>query len=106
MATFTATFAKYSFRRRFRNCGDSYNLQRIKIDPRKGVFRMISFHTNQKNGIKIITISTCRKIFIFLNRFKKQIGKHAEELVAVLTIQSALKLTHGKAQPRIFFILY
>ena len=59
-----------------------------------------------KNGIKITTISTCRKIFIFLNIFKKQIGKHAEELVAVLTIQRALKLTHGKAQPRIFFILY
>ena len=47
-------------------------------------------------GIKITTISTFRKIFIS-QQIWKQTEKHVEELVAVLTIQTALKLTHGKA---------
>ena len=54
---------------------------------------MISFPTDQKialrlsekNGIKIPTIPTCRKIFI-TQQIWKQIDKHVEEIATVLTI--------------------
>ena len=69
---------------------------------------MISFHTDQKSidwakiiGIKITTISTCFKIFIS-QQIWKQIEKHVEEIVVVLTIQTAKKkITHGKEKLRI-----
>ena len=63
---------------------------------------MILFHTDQKIalieqkmiGIKITAISTSRKIFIF-QQIWKQIEKHVEVNLAVLTIWTALKLTQG-----------
>ena len=65
---------------------------------------MILFHTDQKialrlskkNGIKITTILTGRKIFIS-QQIWMPITKHVEEIVAVLTIWIVLKLTQGKA---------
>ena len=47
--------------------------------------------TATKDGIKPFAKSS------FRNRFKKQIENHVEEIVAILTIYTALKLTNGKA---------
>ena len=64
---------------------------------------MMFFHTDQmiakierkKIGMKITTITTCRKIFIS-QQIWKQVEKPVEEIVVVLTNKIALKLTHGK----------
>ena len=47
-------------------------------------------------GIKITAISTSRKIFI-PQQIWKPIKKRVEKIVAVLTIYTALKLSHGNA---------
>ena len=44
-----------------------------------------SIDSAKKNGIKITTISTCRKIFNS-QQICKPIKKHVEEIVVVLTI--------------------
>ena len=74
-------------------CGGSNDLNRIKIDPWKGVASddFISYWPKhsidwaKKIEIKITTISTCRKLFIS-QQIWKQITGHVREIDAVLTI--------------------
>ena len=86
-----------------RTCGGSNNLNRIKIDPRKGVasddfssyWAKYSIDSAKNIAIKI-TISTCRKMFIS-SQIRKLIGKRVEELVAVLTIRFRIDPRKGIA---------